>query len=207
MEGTGIFKRGDVVVHQRRPEWGEGVVDHAINIVYQGKSAQRVVVKFVNQGRVTVNTAVAPLANKTSEGFMSSSSTSAYPSQSGRGWLASLEKPNQRELWSLPEALTDPFTGLGERLKATMETYRFSTEARSLIEWAAGQTGLNDPLSNHNRHELEQAFARFARDRDLHLAELVRTIKREGKTILLERAMSQTKYQQARQALKKAIRA
>src|SRR5437016_271490 len=95
------FKRGDVVVHPRRPEWGEGTVDHATNLPQEGEHAQRLVVIFANHGRVTINTAVAPLIAATAKGPVSTMTTArTNPSDAnptpvvapgpGRGWLDSL---------------------------------------------------------------------------------------------------------------------
>jgi len=207
MPSSTRFKKGDVVVHTRRPEWGRGVVDQATAIKHEGQDAQRLVIQFTNHGRVTVNTAVALLANKGSEVGMTHTTGSASfsSSSSNQGWLGALES-NPNELWALPEAMTDPFVSLGSRLKATLESYRFSTEARSLIDWAVAQTGLADPLSKYNRHELEQAFARFERDRGLHLNSLVGEIKKKGRGDLLDQQMNEPHRAEAKNALKKAIR-
>jgi len=202
------FCQGDVVVHTRRPEWGDGVVSHASTIIYEGQPAQRLAVRFANRGQVTVNTAVATLKPKESEGPMTRTSTSVFSSSTtGQGWLGSIDKKSDdRQLWSLPEPLTDPFASLADRLKVTLESYRFSHEPRILIEWAVVQTGLNDPLSQYNRHELEQAFVRFERDRDRHLAELVRLIKKQGQNKLLEQQINEMGSSVAGRALAKAVR-
>ncbi|MEL7087576.1 MAG: DUF3553 domain-containing protein [Planctomycetota bacterium] len=124
----------------------------------------------------------------------------------GAGWLDDLDgsaKPN--ELWDLPDDLTNPFGSAPERLAATLQTYRFSTEPRALIDWAVAQTGLNDPLSKYTRHELEQAFPRFARDRDAHLRDLVRQLKRESNFAALKDA-GRGLFPAAQSALDKAIR-
>lgn len=138
-----------------------------------------------------------------------SASAGASGGSGGGGWLAQLERANghaKHELWELPKTMTDPFASLGQRLDATLDSYRFSTEPRSLIDWAVAQTGLNDPLSKYTRHELEQAFPRFARDRDQHLVSLVRQIKRKGDLLLLTQASQKTRYASARNALQKAMR-
>ena len=125
----------------------------------------------------------------------------------GRGWLSSLGNQQEKhELWSLPDPCVDPFADLEKRLLATLETYRFSTEPRALLDWAVLQTGLDDPLTRYTRPELENAFPRFARDRDEHLRELVRDLKRKNERKLLDRIMSKTKLVAARDALKKAMR-
>lgn len=201
------FKQGDVVVHARRPEWGDGVVDQATAMTHNGRAAQRLVVRFANRGRVTLNTAVAVIQSKGSEEFMTRTSTSTFSSHAtGQGWLGSLKQDNPQELWSLPESMTDPFASLRQRLLATLESYRFSDEARSLIDWAVAQSGLADPLSKYNRHELEQAFARYARDRDRHLVELARSAKRQEQHQLLNQLVKQVGQPAAQCAAQRAIK-
>ncbi len=196
------YQQGDVVTHPKRPEWGQGVVKHSQAIVHEGAAAQRLSVEFANRGRVVINTAVAPLAPKGKKKTMSSSITSSG------GWLDQLEQGNKNthELWELPEALTDVFTSDLQRLLATLETYKFTTEPRPLIDWAVGQTGMDDPLSKYTRHDLEQAFARFARDRDLHLKEMVRQLKRNGKQQVLVQARNKTKVLAGQAAIDRAMR-
>ncbi len=213
---------GDVVTHLRRPEWGDGVVDRATAVVHEGQPAQRVIVRFVNQGLVTLNTGIAPLIRKDAT-TMGTATTTTTPSTStssrfssnaktstGNGWLGSLgEKQNGEELYHLPEAMTDPFASHGRRLQATLDSYRFGTdprEPRLLLDWAVAQTGLNDPLSKYTRHELEQAFPRFARDRDNHLAELCKLIKRSGDSEIIAKAMRETRVPAAKNALQRAVR-
>ena len=123
------------------------------------------------------------------------------------GWLNVLEgATGKNELWALPDELTNPFASISERLQATLETYKYSTDPKALFEWAVRQTGLDDPLSKYNRHELEQAFPRFARDRDGHLRDMVRQIKRaDGYAILKEAGKGL--FPAGQSALDKAIRA
>ncbi len=196
------YQQGDVVTHPRRPEWGQGVVKIVQAIVHQGTAAQRLSVEFANRGRVIINTAVAPLAPKGHAATMSSSTTASG------GWLNQLERSNSNshELWDLPEALTDVFSSELQRLIATLDSYRFTTEPRPLIDWAVIQTGMDDPLSKYTRHELEQAFARFARDRDLHLKELVRQLKRNGQQPVLVQARSACRILAGQSALDRAMR-
>lgn len=209
------FTRGDVVLHPRRPEWGEGRVDQALTIVHEGQPAQRLVVTFTHYGRTTINTALAPLIAKEGNPPMSTTHTSSNRTfnaastnapSSGRGWLADLEgKPRQGELWALPEALTDPFDSVARRLAATLETYRFNNSPRSLLEWAIAQTGLSDPLTKYTRHELEQVFPRFVRDRDNHLFDLVRTLKRQNRQDILQDALRTATLPAARDMLQRAL--
>jgi hypothetical protein len=220
MTDSVTFQRGDRVVHPRKPEWGDGEVRAVQRITHQGQPAQRVTVQFANEGRKVINTAVAPLQAKdqatpaaatsasTSSGSKDSDMTTTHSSGSTGGWIESLErsvKSNQNELWDLPEAMTDPFSSFARQLEATLESYRFSTEPRALIEWAVMQTGLNDPLSRYSRPELEEAFPGFARNRDKHLKDLVRRIKQAGETDVLHQARNKTRIAEAKKALDKAM--
>ena len=201
------FAPGDRVVHPARPEWGEGTVRQAQPINHQGTTAQRLVVEFTNRGRAVINTAVAPLTPREQATNMTRTTTGSPTSR--RGWLDELEHATRNashELWELPEAMTDPFASAKSRLEATLDSYRFSTEARSLIDWAVMQTGLEDPLSKYTRQELEQAFPRFARDRDQHLKALVFQLKRSGQAALLAEAQRNARNNAARNALNKAMR-
>jgi hypothetical protein len=201
------FRPGDLVLHPRRPEWGDGVVDEASPVVTPEGKGQRLVIRFQNHGRVTINTSVAPLVSKESVNAMSSTSTT-YSSSTGQGWLGALSKNSRsdHELHRLPDPMTDPFQSLARRLEATVESFKFSTEARSLIDWAVAQTGLNDPLSKYTRHELELGFARFARDRELHLRDLVKQLRSQGKLAVAEEVARTAKIATGRAALQKAIR-
>ncbi|MEM6553545.1 MAG: hypothetical protein AAF750_15625, partial [Planctomycetota bacterium] len=130
------------------------------------------------------------------------------PAAGSKGWLDQLEGPSatDRNLWDLPPDVTDPFATPEQRLEATLKTYRFNTQPGPLFEWAVTQTGLDDPLSAHTRVELEQAFPRFARDRDAHLRELVKQLKRSNEHEFLRKLMNKTQHPPARSALEKAIR-
>lgn len=214
------FSNGDVVVHTRRPEWGDGVVDRAITVEHEGKAAQRLVIRFSNQGLVTLNTGVAPLIRKDASTMASTTTTSTTPTSSssrpafgkpGAGWLGGLgEKRAGEELYKLSDAMTDPFASHARRLQATLDSYRFGTDGRDprlLLDWAVAQTGLNDPLTKYSRPELEQAFPRFNRDRENHLFELVRGMKRSGESATLNKFLQETTLPAARNALQRAIRA
>lgn len=225
-----MFKRGDVVVHPRRPEWGDGVVDQATNLPDEGPNAQRLIIVFANQGRVTLNTSAIQLQPKGTASDMTTARTndpltgrsangSSGPTvTAGKGWLdqmASVAKDSlggkkEHELWRLPEPMTDPFLSVEKRLDATLDSYRFGNDPRNprlLLEWAIGQTGLNDPLSKYTRHELEQAFPRFIRDRDNHLFSLVRPLKKAGKYDTVNDAWAKCENNPgARNALMKAMR-
>jgi hypothetical protein len=218
MEAISQFKSGDRVVHTRRREWGQGVVEQATNIKHDGQPAQRLVVQFRNKGRVTVNTAIAPLAaadvsplsDPTPEPTPVATPAPANDDSMG-GWLNSLSsQPRQTALWKLPDAMTDPFASGKRRLLATLESCRFDdapTNPRSMLEWAMNQTGLDDPLSVFSRPEIEQAWPRFKRDRDAHLVELAQQLRRKGENdTLREVAQAVRLNNAARNALEKALR-
>ena len=162
------------------------------------------------RGRPSAAPAFRGDGNAFQENLMSSASSSrsatASKSDSG-GWLAALDKStaNSHELWDLPDAMTNPFATLTDRLKATLQTYKYTTQPRPLMDWACAQTGLADPLSKYTRHELEQAFPRYARDRDQHLRELVKQCKRNSDYAALKEA-GRGLFPAAQSALDKAIR-
>jgi len=154
--------------------------------------------------------AVAAVANGGANGGLAEGGAQAVSGSGisgGSGWLDTFDDSSKKthELWELPDTAGDPFASLPERLKATLETYRFSTDPKSLIEWGVAQTGLDDPLSKYTRHELEQAFPRFARDRDLHLRDIVRQLKRASNHAALKDA-GRGLFSAAQSALDKAIR-
>lgn len=120
-----------------------------------------------------------------------------------KGWLDELERVRPADrLVTLPEDVTDPFSSPIERLRRTLQLYRFTGVGASLIDWAVMQTGLRDPLSELNRHELEDHFRSFRRLLDEHLrnaareadqadaraaAELVQKAAPEARTVLARR--------------------
>ncbi|MCC5829109.1 MAG: hypothetical protein JJU36_06640 [Phycisphaeraceae bacterium] len=129
-------------------------------------------------------------------------------SSTSQGWLGSIEKkPTGRDLLTaLPEAMTDPFTSPARRLEEVVESFRFSRDPLSLLEWATTQTGLADPLGEFTRHELEQTFPFYCHRRDACLRELVTTLKRSGELAVVQRLASETRYPSARKTLLEAIR-
>jgi len=169
-----VFGFGDRVVHTAKPEWGIGVVSSAQNLNQDGKPCQRLTIRFERAGLKTLSTAVAPIrpadeANAPAQ----SMGHSRAGSEGGESWLDTLEAGNPAEVMSrLPESATDPFQSLGVRIKATLGLYRFTRSGGSLLDWAAAQTGMKDPLSRFSRHELEEYFNRFEANRDTHLRQL-----------------------------------
>ena len=124
-------------------------------------------------------------------------------------WLDELEGKTARsreELWQLNDAMTDAFRSPEDRLKAILDSYRYSTDPKSILVWATAQTGHDDPLSHYTRTDLEQAFPRFARERDQQLRTLVRDFKRKGQLRQVRKCMRGI-LPAAQSALDKAIRA
>lgn len=223
MRNLPTFKVGDKVAHPKKPEWGTGTVMQAQPATHDGIQAQRLRVNFANKPNTTVNTAIAPLIssdaakqatplpkpNPLPKGLGQDMTMSTNTDKLGPGWLDQLEGKNggKRELWDIPDACNDPFASDEEQLDATLDTFKYNTDPGPLFQWAVVQTGLDDPLSKHTRVELEQAFPRFARDRDNRLFELVRQMKRNGEIDTLRRKAQQCPHRAGRQMLEKAIRA
>ncbi|MGP1310316.1 MAG: DUF3553 domain-containing protein [Phycisphaerales bacterium] len=169
------YKFGDKVVHTGKPEWGSGVVSAAVAQVQDGKACQRLTIRFERAGIKTLSTAFATLkpADQAPE-------ITRALAETENDILGPSSKERVEEIMSgLPEPATDPFASLASRFRATLNLYRFSDDAGSLVDWAAAQSGLKDPLSRFNRHELEQFFRRFQINRDNHLAKLASEIKRK----------------------------
>ncbi len=167
------WRMGDRVVLAKRPEWGAGEVISTKATTFEGKPCQSLSIRFERAGLKTLSTAVAEL-QQAARG--TASNQQAQPQMPD---FETEEVPVEQRLRALPEPATDPFRSLAHRLKETCRLYRFSDAPASLFDWAAAQTGLADPLTRFNRHELEEAFARFRRLLDEHLRELVRLMRKE----------------------------
>ena len=94
----------------------------------------------------------------------------AGSSDHGKGWLAALEKRDpEAVMLDIPECAKDPFRSVWERLQDSLDLYRFTTNSRSVLDWAIAQSGIEDPLTRFNRQEIEIFFNRWMRIRDQHL--------------------------------------
>ncbi len=92
------------------------------------------------------------------------------PADHGKGWLAALERRDpEAVMLDIPECAKDPFRSVWERLQDSLDLYRFTTNSRSVLDWAIAQSGLEDPLTRFNRQEIEIFFNRWMRIRDQHL--------------------------------------
>jgi hypothetical protein len=165
---------GDRVVHAGKPEWGAGQVLSSQIMQQDGERCQRLSIRFERAGLKTISTAFADI-RPAADAPMIDQATA----EMGSGWLAEAGEMTPEDVMvRLPEEVSDPFRSLKSRLESTLALYRFNEEGGSLIDWAAVQSGLKDPLSRFNRHELETLFARFASERDAQLARLFSDAKR-----------------------------
>lgn len=186
-----VFSFGDRVVHTGKPEWGAGLVTAANKTTHEGKPCQSLTIRFDRAGVKTISTAFATLIPASEAGSLptepiETETTSfggkpmiakAIPSSSAAeaDFAAKLAGGDdlKGKMTKLPEPATDPFTGPVERLKYTLGLYRFTPTGGSLLDWAAMQSGLADPMSRFNRHELERFFESFVVVRDQHLKKVV----------------------------------
>lgn len=161
---------GDRVVHATKPEWGQGDVLEAVAAQHEGKPCQRLTVRFARAGLKTVLTAIAELRPA---------------SNGGGGWLSDLEAGNPADrLTAIPDECTDPFRSLESRLEATARLYRFQPSGASLVEWAVVQTGMDDPLVQFTRHDLEHHFEQFRIALDNHFKKLIAEASRKDSAMI-----------------------
>lgn len=198
-----LFERLDRVRHAGRPEWGVGIVQRAEVTEHEGRRVQRLTIDFEHQGRAVINTALAPILPAEQPLPLA---TLPSRSKANTGWLGDLDDRNcpGSSLTALPDEVDDPFTTPIRRLKATLALYRFNDSPHGLIDWAVAQTGLSDPLSEYSRHDLEQAFRKFAQARETHLRLLVDTMRRKGQMDQV-RAAAQEAPTEAQAAIRRAM--
>lgn len=192
------YQIGDRIRHARRPEWGIGTITRVDRLQMQGQVGQRLEVRFSNAGVKTISTIGAELERLDQPGAIAPSN-GTFAEREARhetGWLGEIAKRKPEEaLVELPEEVTDPFRGVRERIKSTLELYRFEPTGGKLIDWAVARTGLEDPLSRFTRQELEQYFSRWAFARQQHLGKLLKDARTEHIKVddLLERAVPEAK--------------
>lgn len=181
---------GDRVVHAGRPEWGVGVVTGAIGETVAGKACQKLTIRFERSGLKTISTAHADLRPESDLPMLAARDRHEPehdPLKLGDG-------PSARDLMlKLPDQATDPFITPRQRLDNTLALYRFSDQGGSLLDWAAMQSGLKDPMSRFNRHELEELFRRWTQVRDEHLRRLVVELKKSDPGLLTQAARTAPK--------------
>jgi len=195
------FSYGERIRHRLRPEWGVGNVTKVAEVTENGVACQRLSIRFPNAGVKTLSTAHAPLERV--ETVMEGDASFAIERAEGGSrlehwatlpdsdWLAPVAQRKIAEVMvAIPEVARDPFRSLDQRLRCTLDLYRFQREGAGLIDWAIAQTGLADPMSRFNRHELEQYFDRWSVERDAHLGRLLQEARehREDVSALLRSA-------------------
>lgn len=176
---------GDRVVHVSRPEWGAGVVTGTSTGEQDGRPCQMVTVRFERAGIKTLSTAFATLRAATAEDALlnSAKSKGGGSSEAEDPFLAKMRQAAgggdpKVAMLKVSDDATDPFVTAQQRFDATVRLYRFTPTGRSLLDWAAVQSGLNDPLSRYNRHELESFFQQWTINRDNHLKKVALELKK-----------------------------
>lgn len=191
------FSFGDKVVHTGRPEWGTGVVTAAMGDTHEGKACQKLTIRFDREGLKTISTAIATLVPAED-----APAILARDAASTDDPLASSNAATVRELMTkLPDACTDAFMPHRARLQATLNLYKYSEHGGSLLDWAASQSRLKDPMSRFSRHELEELFKRFVFARDEHLKKLAFEMRKADPAGLSE--LSRTCPRNAQQLLRR----
>lgn len=162
---------GDRVIHALKPEWGAGVVTTATGMSHEGKPCQSLTIRFERAGVKTISTAFANLVSADEHPGLLNGAVSAAEDDP----LAAKANADDAKVSMLriAEDAKDPFTTIAQRFEATVRLFRFQPTGRSLLDWAATQTGLADPMSRFNRHELEQFFQQWSVVRDNHLKKIV----------------------------------
>lgn len=171
---TQRFQFGDRLIHSGKPEWGVGQVIGAEDVTIDGVAGQRLKIRFEREGLKSLATQIANLKMAESQTAMERAEAEVVP---GLNPEAS-GRVVQEVMVTIPESARDPFASLTSRLSATFALYRFDASGASLVDWAAAQSGLADPLSRFNRHELEEFFRQFSMSRDDQLRSLLGEAKR-----------------------------
>lgn len=185
------YRSGEEVRHRQRPEWGVGTIQR-VEAARRGNSIdQRLWIRFPNIGMKVllaglgdlerVNTSTAAGEGILGEGIGHDGHTMAdREATHEQGWLGEIARKRPEEaMVEIPPQASDPFLSLRQRLEFTIGLYRFEPSGGRLLDWAVAQSGLNDPLSRFNRHELEELFTRWAHRRDQHLAKLGQEARNE----------------------------
>ena len=178
------FEFGDRVRMTQRPEWGIGAITRVENVPMKGEMTQSLTVRFPNAGMKTLNGSVAKLERVEADEVSQEPKVdriSGIDRIAEDEMLAGLADRKLKEVMlAIPDQCADPFRTIEARLQSTLDLYRFDQGGRGLMDWAVAQTGLDDPLSRFNRHELEQHFTRWACERDAHLNKLLREAREAG---------------------------
>lgn len=189
------FAPNDQIQHPAKPEWGTGTVLSVQKANHEGRPCQRLTVRFSGAGKKTLNTGFVRLTRLgTAPGLAENPSPAPRPPTGSKPPVAPPPVPKSSppipaaplpdkatiidRLATIPQALADPFRPIEDRLTDTASAYRYRPGDRTLLEWAIAQTGLADPLSVLNRHELEEQFTNFRIRLDRHLKSLIDETRR-----------------------------
>jgi len=170
---------GEKVRHVKKPEWGIGTVTKVETVTRQGARDQRLWIQFGNAGMKTVLSSMAELESADGAAGLAGETFVDRAAKHEGGWLGEIAKRRPEEaMTSLPSTATDPFLAAERRLEFILGLYRFEPTGGKIIDWAVAQSGLDDPLSRFNRHELETYFGRWAFDRDVALHRCLQECRR-----------------------------
>ncbi len=166
------FSLGDRVIHAGKPEWGSGAISAASTTTHEGKPCQRLTIRFDRAGLKTISTAFADIQ------LASAVNQAIKPMIEEHHAPLPISSAGHREILEImtkiPENARDPFATPAQRLEATLSLYRFTGTGGSLIDWAAAQCGLADPMERFNRHELEDFYRLFQMNLRSHLSKVVK---------------------------------
>lgn len=167
-----LFTLGDRVIHAGKPEWGSGAISAAAAFKHEGKTCQRLTIRFDRAGLKTISTAFADIQ------IASKVADAVKPMLEEHHAPLPIASAGHREILDImtqiPENARDPFASPAHRLEATLSLYRFTATGGSLIDWAAAQCGLADPMGRFNRHELEDFYRMFEMNLRSHLGKVVK---------------------------------
>jgi hypothetical protein len=199
---TRKWTKGDKVVHAAKPEWGTGEILTAEGTTQDGQACQRLTLRFDRAGLKTLSTAFAELKPAAAVSPLLANAAVEVAEEESPALGGATPNELVEIMTKLPEAATDPFLSLKNRLVATLSLFKYGENPSLLLDWAAIQTGMKDPLSRFNRHELESYYSRFKIEVESHLRKLTRELRKQDLAALTE--LMNTGDSVSRQALRRA---
>lgn len=176
---TKTWAFGDKVIHADRAEWGVGVITATAPDHHEGKPCQRLTVRFDRAGVKNLSSALANLVYADQAPALT-----AREVQFDDPFSKSSASATREVMLAIPDTATDPFVTPRSRLQNTLKLYRFTDQPGMIIEWAAAQSGLKDPLSKFSRHEIEDYFKRWCQLRDDQLRRVLFELKKLDHTLV-----------------------
>ncbi|MEN1704661.1 MAG: DUF3553 domain-containing protein [Planctomycetota bacterium] len=221
-ESETAWNVGQKVRHPGKPEWGTGTVQAAQWTTQNGVKCQRLTVRFSKGGIKNLSTAFAKLepadgakidaaVQPGRSAIVSPRNTpSPAPPRSRAAGKDEAPPPSKYDdlnpaqaraiMTQVPEPARDPFRSVEDRIRATLKLFGPTPEGGKLLDWATTQSGLEDPLSVFNRHELEQLHETYRIQLDRHLGALITEARRERLDV---KAITAGAGQHARRALQR----